>query len=67
MSRPEYATTKSGLIAQVSQLHAALEAMTESRDSWEQLCQQALEQIQGWRTVAEAWQTRYYETKAGSN
>ena len=67
MSRPEYATTKSGLIAQVSQLHAALEQMTESRDNWEQLCQQALDQIQGWRTVAEAWQQRYMETKASTN
>lgn len=37
MSRPDYATTKSGLIAQVRDLHNALEAMTADRDRWREI------------------------------
>ena len=39
MSRPNYATTKSGLIAQVRDLHNALETMTADRDTWQKVAQ----------------------------
>lgn len=37
MSRPEYATTKYGLIRQVREAHEALEAMTADRDRWREI------------------------------
>lgn len=38
-TRPEYANTKAGLIGQVNDYHAKLEAMTADRDIWQKVAQ----------------------------
>lgn len=38
-TRPDYANTKAGLIGQVNDYHAKLEAMTTDRDIWQKVAQ----------------------------
>lgn len=39
MTRPDYATTKAGLISQVRELTTDLESMTKDRDQWIRVAQ----------------------------